>query len=74
MSEWAAFAVLVLLGWLIKRLVHSTYLRLRGRIDRAIPDHLPMGAGDWLRTRMPEGVRLVVGSHATPHVDASIRA
>lgn len=70
MKQWLVFAVLVLLGWLIKRLVTSTYLRLRDRIDRAVPDHLPMGAGDWLRTQMPEGVRLVVGSHSTPHADA----
>lgn len=40
------------------------------RIDRAVPDHLPLGGGEWLRTRVPDGVRIVVGSHGEAHADA----
>jgi Zn-dependent membrane protease YugP len=72
--EWSAFVALVLLGWLLRKLVGSTYLRLKKRIDRAVPDHLPMGGGDWLRTQIPDGVRIVVGSHGDEHADAFVPA
>lgn len=72
--EWSVFVALVLLGWLLRKLVGSTYLRLKKRIDRAVPDHLPMGGGDWLRTQIPEGVRIVVGSHGDEHADAFVPA
>lgn len=71
-KEWAALGVLVVLGWLIRKLVIATYLRLKVRIDRAVPDHLPMGGGDWLRAQLPEGVRLFVASHGNAHADAFI--
>lgn len=72
MREWGAFAGLVLLGWLLRKLVVATYLRLKDRIDRAVPDHLPMGGGDWLRTQIPEGVRIVVGPRGNAHADAFV--
>jgi Zn-dependent membrane protease YugP len=58
--DWSAFVALVLLGWLLRSFVSSAYRRLKKRIDDAVPDHLPIGGGAWLRERLPDGVRLIV--------------
>jgi Zn-dependent membrane protease YugP len=70
MRDWGGFVVLVLLGWLLRKVVGATYLRIKQRVDDAVPDHLPMGGGEWLRGIVPADVRVLVGSHADAHADA----
>jgi Zn-dependent membrane protease YugP len=61
MRDWAAFVGLVLLGFLIRNFIRHAYTRIRKRIDDAIPDHLPMGGGEWLREYAPRDLRIIIG-------------
>lgn len=61
MKDWAAFVGLVLLGFLIRNFIRHAYTRIRKRIDDAIPDHLPIGGGEWLREYAPRDIRILIG-------------
>jgi Zn-dependent membrane protease YugP len=62
MQDWAAFVGLVLLGFVIRNVIRHAYTRIRKRIDDAIPDHLPIGGGEWLRDRAElHGIRVLIG-------------
>jgi Zn-dependent membrane protease YugP len=61
MRDWAAFVGLVLLGFVLRNFIRHVYTRIRKRIDDAIPDHLPIGGGEWLREYAPRDVRILIG-------------
>lgn len=62
MKDWAAFVGLLFLGFVLRNFIRHAYTRIRKRVDDAIPDHLPIGGGEWLRDRAElEGVRVLIG-------------